>query len=107
KDVNAAVILREVRNALKGRPQVAMPKSWPAAFAKLAVSKDAEVRNQAVALAVTFGDVRAFDQMRQLITAATADDATRQAALAALLAAKDKQLVPVLHKLLGDRAMRG
>lgn len=107
KDVNAVVVLREVRNALKGRPRVAMPKAWPAAFAKLAASKDAAVRNEAVALAVTFGDVRAFDEMRRLITTATADDATRQAALAALLAAKDKQLLPVLHQLLGDPALRG
>ncbi len=107
KDVNAAIILRELRNALKGRPQVAMPKSWPTAFAKLAASKDAEVRKQAVALAVTFGDARAFNEMRRVIATATADDATRQAALAALLAAKDKQLAPVLHKLLGDPPMRG
>jgi putative membrane-bound dehydrogenase-like protein len=107
KGIDNAVILRELRNALKGRPQVKMPAAWPAVFAKLSASNDPEVRNQAVALAVTFGDIRAFDELRRLITTATADAATRQAALTALLAAKDKELVPVLHQLLDDPALRG
>ncbi len=107
KGVDNAVVLRELRNALKGRPQVKMPTAWPAAFAKLAAHNNAEVRNHAAALAVTFGDARAFDEMRRLVTTATADAATRQSALAALLAAKDKQLVPALHQLLGDSDMRG
>jgi putative membrane-bound dehydrogenase-like protein len=99
--------LSGIRAALKGRPQVKMPTAWPAAFTKLAAGKDAEIRNQAVALAVTFGDARAFDELRRSVTTVSADNATRQAALAVLLAAKDKQLVPVLHKLLGDPALRG
>src|SRR5206468_3345727 len=56
-----------IRDALKGRPQVEMPPGWPDAFTTLAASKDATVRNQAVALAVTFGDVRAFDELRRVI----------------------------------------
>src|SRR5262249_1501377 len=65
--------VKGIRDALKGRPQVQMPAAWPETFTKLAASKDAELRNQAVALAVTFGDVRAFDELRRVITAATAD----------------------------------
>jgi putative membrane-bound dehydrogenase-like protein len=107
KGVDNAVMLRELRNALKGRPRVKMPATWPKAFVKLAASKDIQVRTHATVLAVTFGDARAFEQMRELVTTATAEPATRQAALAALVAANDKQLVPVLHELLGDAAMRG
>jgi putative membrane-bound dehydrogenase-like protein len=100
-------VLQGTREALKGRPQVKMPAGWPKAFAKLAASNNAEVRSQAVALAVTFGDVRAFGELRKLVVAVTADAAARQAALATLLAARDKQLVPMLHQLLAEPAMRG
>jgi putative membrane-bound dehydrogenase-like protein len=99
--------LNGVREALKGRPQVKMPAAWPDAFAKLAAGKDAQVRKQAVALAVTFGDVKAFDEMRKLVGTDGGDAATRQAALAVLLAAKDKQLAPMLHQLLAEPPMRG
>ncbi len=98
--------VKGLRDALKGRPQVQMPDAWPAAFAKLAASTDAEVRSQAAALAVTFGDVRAFDTLRKLVTSTTADAAARHAALAALLAANDKQLVSVLRGLLADPVLR-
>jgi putative membrane-bound dehydrogenase-like protein len=107
RGVDNAIVLRELRNALKGRPQVPMPSTWSAAFPKLASSKDAEVRNQAIALAATFGDVRAFDTLRLIVGTATANVSERQGALTALLAAKDKQLVPTLRKLLAESAMRG
>jgi putative membrane-bound dehydrogenase-like protein len=95
-----------IQEALKGRPQVKMPDAWPGAFAKLTGGKDAEVRSRAVALAVTFGDAAAFDEMRKIALNAGADLGLRQTALATLLGAKDKQLPPVLHKLLGDPVLR-
>src|SRR5262249_39111663 len=56
-----AEILGAIKEGLKGRHQVEMPKKWPEALAKLSKVKDASVRNQALALSVTFGDPDAFE----------------------------------------------
>jgi putative heme-binding domain-containing protein len=100
-------ILRSINEALKGRRQVAMPAEWADMFAKLSNSKDAEVRAQATALAVTFGDPKAFAELRKVATAHDADVAARQNAVAALLGARDKELATILLSLIQDRAMRG
>jgi putative heme-binding domain-containing protein len=100
-------VLGGINDALKGQRQVTMPPGWPAAFAKLRSSKDADLRTQAQALAVTFGDPSAFAELRSVLTDAAADVGRRQAALGSLAGARDPQLVPVLHKLIGDAALRG
>ena len=100
-------ILRGINEALKGRRDVPMPKEWTTTFAKLAASPSAEVRSQAGALAITFGDKRAFADMRQVVASPKADLALRQNALASLLSAKDKELPRVLHQLLHDANLRG
>ncbi len=98
--------LRAIQEGLRGQRDVKAPAGWAKAFAKLARSESDEVRNQAVALAIAFGDARAFDEMRQALVAPTTALALRRNALAALLAARDGKLPPVLHKLVGDPDLR-
>jgi putative membrane-bound dehydrogenase-like protein len=100
-------ILRGVNEALKGRRQVAKPAGWDAAFARVMErASDPEVRSQALSLAVTFGDPKAFAELRGVVQSATANLSQRQNALSALLGAKDKELPPVLRKLVGEPALR-
>jgi putative membrane-bound dehydrogenase-like protein len=99
-------ILNGIRLGLQGRRRVAMPSGWPAAFAKLSASGNAELRQHATALAVTFGDPQAVDALRHLLTDNSAGVTARQNALAALLAADTPQLAPTLHKLVADPALR-
>jgi putative membrane-bound dehydrogenase-like protein len=99
-------ILHGVHDALRGRRRVEMPGAWSAAFAKLSHSKDAEVRWQAATLALIFGDAKAFAQMRRVLSAPGAGAKEQQDALAALLDARDKDLAPVLQRLIGDKALR-
>ncbi len=99
-------LLNGVTAALKGRRQVAMPKAWPDAFRKLAAGANAEVRALASGLAVTFGDAQAFAAMRKLLTDRGTDLGARQAALASLLGARDRDLAPTLQALLNDPALR-
>src|SRR5260370_31924425 len=84
-----------------------MPASWPLLAARLTGSKNTEVRTRAIALAATFGDTSAFKRMREILADDGADLAVRQSTLASLGAAKDKELAPVLHKLLADAALLG
>ncbi len=58
-------VLTGINQSLKGRRRVTMPAGWPAAFAKLEQSNNGEVRTQALALAVTFGDPAALAEVRQ------------------------------------------
>jgi putative membrane-bound dehydrogenase-like protein len=106
-DPGNLMVLAEIQNGLKGRPQVKMPASWPLLVARLTGSKNLEVRTRAIALAATFGDTSAFKRMREILADDGTDRAVRQSTLASLVAAKDKELAPVLHKLLGDAALRG
>src|SRR4051794_11808695 len=67
-DVNAQLaVLRGLNEALKGRKQVAMPEGWQKVSEKLARSDNEEVRSQSRALAVTFGDTKAMERLRQVL----------------------------------------
>jgi putative membrane-bound dehydrogenase-like protein len=101
-------VLQGVNEGLKGRPRVEMPKQWPVVFARLTSSRDAAVRGQATALAVTFGDPAAFAELRRVLANTAADPAARENALAALAGARDKELPPVLHAVVKEgSAVRG
>jgi putative membrane-bound dehydrogenase-like protein len=98
--------LQGINEALKGQRQVKMPATWADHYVKLSSSADAEVRGQAMVLGVTFGDRQAFAEMRKILGDLKIDAASRQRALAALLGAQDPDLLPLLHTLLDDRALR-
>ncbi len=99
-------LLRGVNEALKGRRRVAMPKRWPQAMKKLIESKDANVRSQALALAVTFDDASAKELMHAVLRERGADLGARRGALASLLAARSAAVVPTLYEILAEPAMR-
>jgi putative membrane-bound dehydrogenase-like protein len=99
--------LRGIQEALKGRRGVPMPKGWREVFSSLSRSGSAEVRNQAVALAVTFGDTAALAQMRRSLASKETALALRRTALDVLLAARDRELPPLLQKLVAEPGLRG
>jgi putative membrane-bound dehydrogenase-like protein len=99
-------LLAGMNEALKGRRRVAMPPGWPAAFAMLAKDADPQVRAQATALALTFGDPAALASLRGVLADAKAAVEARREALASLLRVKDPQLAATLRTLLADPALR-
>jgi putative membrane-bound dehydrogenase-like protein len=108
KDTNRQLAyLRGIADGLKGKRQFPMPAEWPAASETLMQSPSAEVRIQTQALSVVFGDKKAFAALRKVAADTKAAPAARQAAINSLVDARDPQLVPVLHALLKEPAMRG
>ncbi|MGE5191120.1 MAG: PVC-type heme-binding CxxCH protein, partial [Deltaproteobacteria bacterium] len=99
-------VLRGVRAALIGRRQVPMPAGWGAVAKTLADAKSDEIRTLAFALAVKFGDPEAIAKMRGLLAGSKTRVEQKKEYLAALLGAKDKQLVSVLKGLLEEAALR-
>jgi hypothetical protein len=100
-------MLRGLAAAFAGRRDIPTPAGWDETAAKLAASKDAEVKALAQNLSVTFGSRAATDKMRKMLADAGAPATERNAALDALVRAKDASVVPVLQDLLADKAMRG
>ena len=99
-------VLKGMNAAMEGRRRVAAPPGWDRARDRLLRSQNPAVRAQAQSLAVVFGDAVAFDLMRRTLADRKADPAERRLALQSLVAAEDGKLLPVLHDLLDDPAMR-
>ena len=96
-----------INEALKGRPRVDRPAKWTGVFAELLKDAEPEVRTQATALALTFGDASALAAFRGVLVDAKSDVALRRDALAALLKVKDAESVPTLQALVADPVLRG
>jgi putative membrane-bound dehydrogenase-like protein len=99
-------LLQGANEGLKGRRELRSPDRWASAFKKLSSSGNAAIRSQALAMAITFGDANAFKQLRESITDAKTDFTLRQNALQTLVAARDKELPPILQQLIVDPQLR-
>ena len=99
-------ILKGISEALKGQRQVKMPAGWEAMAPILSKSTNAEVRQLAQQLSVTFGSKEALAVQRKQLADAKAPAAARLAALESLVAAKDAELPALLPVLLNEAALR-
>ncbi|MBX3745774.1 MAG: DUF1080 domain-containing protein [Verrucomicrobiae bacterium] len=99
-------ILRGLRDATQGRPELPMPDGWEAIEARLARSDVPEIRSLSRSLGLTFGSASARLALRVTLQDRSVDPAQRQEALRALLGVRDPELPPVLRALLTDPAVR-
>ena len=99
-------ILKGMNEGLKGRRGVRMPAGWDVVAEKLAKSPNAQVRELAQSLSVTFGSASALKSLRETLVNVSSGFAARSNALVSLLAAKDAQLPSSLQQLLKDPMMR-
>ena len=99
-------ILKGISAALKGQRDLKPPKGWDAVAARLAKSPNAEVRQLAQSLSLTFGSKAALDSLRAVLVDGKAKLVDRRKALTALVAARDAKLPEVLRGLLKNEALR-
>jgi putative membrane-bound dehydrogenase-like protein len=99
-------ILRGIHRGLSGARQVPMPKGWKQAYPILIESPLPEVRQRALDLAVQFGDDRAFALLHKIIPDRRQPTQRRENALKTLLFQQKDDLLPLLHSLLHDDALR-
>ncbi|HVW01532.1 MAG TPA: c-type cytochrome, partial [Planctomycetaceae bacterium] len=102
----AAELLAGVIQGLEGRRQIAMPRGWAPAYAKLQSSEDEAVRERSLQLALIFDDPTALRELRQVATDAKADAARRNRAISALAAKRLPDFAGVLIPLVNDAATR-
>ncbi len=105
-EIGQKSILRGIQQALAGRRQVRMPGRWTAALEKISASKDAEVRTLARSLSVVFGDAATLKNLRQLLAEGKGTVEQRKEYVSTLLAARDAELLPILHRLVKDPELR-
>lgn len=91
--------------ALNGWQKAKAPSGWKQAADKYAKFDSADLKRHLQNLSVVFGDGRALDELRKLVTDGGADAEARRQALRALLVGKPADYVPTLFNLLGDRAI--
>lgn len=92
-------LLRGINKALEGRRGVTAPAAWEALAAKLGQSASADVREQVQMLGVTFGSGGAMAAMREVLADGNAPAPAREKALESLIAARDKDTLPLLLDL--------
>jgi putative heme-binding domain-containing protein len=100
-----ADVLLGIRDAPKGRRNLAMPREWPSLAGKLAHIP--KVRNQALAIGLAFGDGAAERALRAIMMDRSADSESRAEAIQSLAENAPREVVAPLTKLLEDPAVRG
>jgi putative membrane-bound dehydrogenase-like protein len=99
-------LLEQMNVGLQGKRQLAMPEGWSAVYDRLLKTGDPQIDSLATAMALTFGDKRAFGRLERTLADTKADPRARQEGLAALVKERDTNLPPILHRLLDEAAMR-
>ena len=99
-------ILKGIAAALKGQRNIKVPKGWGEIAPKLAKSPNAEVRQLARSLSLTFGSKAALDALRKVLVDDKAKLPDRRKALASLIDARDAKLPVVLQELLKGEALK-
>jgi putative membrane-bound dehydrogenase-like protein len=100
-------VLQGMADGLRGWRKARAPEGWAALQAKLASSPDMQVRALAREVGVVFGDGRALDELTRIAQNGSADGEQRRAALRVLIEGRQPGLLPLLQKLMSDRATAG
>jgi putative membrane-bound dehydrogenase-like protein len=97
-------VLQGMADALRGWRKAKAPPAWTGLQKTLSTSSNKSVRELVRDLSVVFGDGRALAELRQIALDANADGESRRAALRVLIENRPKDLLPLLQKLVADRA---
>ena len=99
-------LLAGILPGLEGRRSVKMPKAWPAVYAKLKKHPQAQVREQALQLALVFNDPLALRTLSEQAADKTVAAEVRNRAISALVAKKADAGAPLLLALVADPITR-
>ncbi len=100
-------LLAGILEACRGRKQVPRPDRWPATFARLLTTRDPDVLEQTLLLALDVGEPKAIKTLRSVVADPASPTELRTHALAALVQRRVPELTQELFRLLNDPALRG
>jgi putative membrane-bound dehydrogenase-like protein len=99
-------MLQGIKEALADKANVPMPAGWSDVYPVLAKSSEAQVRDQAIFLALLFNDQAVAKSLQDLLLDRTAAPTARLQALRNLSFRKNPVLVPYLQSLLIEPSLR-
>ncbi|MGI8967025.1 MAG: PVC-type heme-binding CxxCH protein, partial [Limisphaerales bacterium] len=100
-------ILNGLSLALKGQRSAPIPRGWNEVEEKFSENSNSEIRAQVQSLSLTFGSSAALASLKKTLQDQKADLNARRTALDSLLNTKEKDLAPLLQKLLNEPVLRG
>jgi putative membrane-bound dehydrogenase-like protein len=100
-------LLAGILDALWGRKHVPRPPAWSEAFPKLLTTRDPDVLERTLLLAVDLGEPKAIEALRKMLTDRETPLDIRSRALTSLVERHVPELTRELHALLDDKALRG
>jgi putative membrane-bound dehydrogenase-like protein len=106
-DVVRRDLLSGMLDAFRGRKQVPRPDDWPATFTKLLLTRDPDVLERSLLLALDFEEPRAIRTLRTIVADRGSPTDLRQRALTALVERHVPGLTQELLAQLDDRSLRG
>ena len=98
-------VLTGLAEGLRGWRKAPRPASWDEVAPALAQSENASLAAVTRELSALFGDGRATDELKAIVTNNTQDPATRRQALRALAESQTEGLAALCHSVLTDRAV--
>ncbi len=101
-----ADIVNGFSQAWKGWRKLAAPTGWTAFSGSLNTGTDAALQARLSEINLLFGDGRALDEMKKVLSDADADPTSRRNALRALMDGGATNLVPLLRPLADDGRVR-
>ncbi|MDR3635254.1 MAG: c-type cytochrome [Isosphaeraceae bacterium] len=99
-------LLKGMREALRGRKDPGRPDGWESAFRALLASNDAETRQEALLVGVSYGDALAISTFRSILIDRSTGSPARRTALEALTEKRVAGLAAQLQTLLDDPELR-
>ncbi len=100
------LVLDEFVNAVRDARGLHAPAGWAELYTTLERDADEHVRDQALELAIAFGDAAAFPALKALVEERSLASERRARALDALVRGGDPRTAPVLLALLDEEALR-
>jgi putative membrane-bound dehydrogenase-like protein len=101
-DATRLTFLRGINESLKGRREIKTPPAWGEVFTSLKGTENRELRMQASALAVAFGDEDTMDWLRLFARDAKQPIAERRQAIQILVNAKAPNTSHALRHIIND-----
>ncbi|MDB5389826.1 MAG: Dehydrogenase, partial [Planctomycetaceae bacterium] len=95
-------LLAGILEGLEGRRDVELPQSWSETYAKLQAVPDPSVRERSLQLALIFNDPTALQMLRRVASDSSAQAASRNRAIQALVSKRSSDVASLLLVLAND-----